>query len=284
MTMTADPKQAMVQNLFDQIRTVVEEIEVLDSKLGVSGGKLAQRNALARQILADNTTNEVNHLVTAVEKAIVRDFSDSDVSAVAAYTALNAVVDKVLGDRVRKYLATQIPDNAVSTSTLSAEEKMAAEKTRSERYEFFKTMEKMLPFYGEELPADITRPVARRGSIGPRGPEWKGADGYVFSINGSELAAGTKISTLSNNHLKSANLSTKELRDEILRQLQAQGIDLGETKNEKGEPVSYTLPDTWSVKIGEKTLSARQTSADAPDTDDEPEVEMGNSFGESDLS
>lgn len=276
MTMTENPTSSQAQATIDQMRALAAEISELDSKLGVTGGKVAQRNALARQITAENVNDDIRGFVAKIEGFIRDNFASSDTLLVAAVTTIDDALTQ-FADKARDYLDKNVPE--VATSTLTEAEKLEASNTRAARFEMFQLLKKLVPMYGAELPKDLVEnaPKASRRASGPRGPKVAGE--YIYSIDDdSPLSEKTSLSTLANNNFGKLGWSTKTLRDHIVSQLQGQGVSVGETKDSEGNVTHLTLPDTWTVEVQipkadgttmTKRLSARKVSNENVDDSDE---------------
>lgn len=276
MTMTSPVTDPQVIGLFDNLRKLSDEVKAIDNELGADvSGPVAARNKLAKELAAkytdDNVTGFVNKIVGQFDNA---QFIDSDEKRVAVLTALNEgleAIDKVVTAYLKKEVDAQ-PKTDAPTISDARKAELAAE--RSKKTGMFKCQVEMLKFYDVlELPADIEAPVARRGSIGPRGAKF--TKSYLFSFDGKPqiLTDGDGVKTnasLGNLVIKTKDAglkNTKELRDFIIEQL-------GATVSEDGKTVD--LPDTWTVTIPapvDKTLSASVVTTPAvdesPDEDDD---------------
>lgn len=288
MTITSPVTDPQVLGLFDNLRKLSDEVKAIDNELGADvSGPVAARNKLAKELAAkytdDNVTGFVNKIVAQFDNA---QFVDSDEKRAAVFTALNtglAAIEKTVNDFLKKEVDAQ-PKTDVPTISDARKTELATE--RSKKTGMFKCQVEMLKFYDvNTLPSDIEVPVARRGSIGPRGAKF--TKSYLFSFDGKPQILTDGDGVKSNASLgnlviktKDAGLNnTKELRDFIIS-------TLGATVSEDGKTVD--LPDTWSVTLPEpvgKTLSATVVTPavdESPDDDDDTDTADANGAPEED--
>ena len=289
MTMT-DITDPQVLSIIDTLRQLADQVKVIDSELGTeASGPVAARNKVANEwvtkhnisnVVEGAETNPVVKLVSQVVNALKSPAFSNDEILVATYTELSNQMSKNFGEKVKNVLQAVVdaqPKATAPTITDSRKTELASE--RSNLTNLFKLQKEMLKYISNvpvQLPSDIEEPVARRGSIGPRGAKFTKDyqlyfDGKLQQLTDSD---GDKSNaTLSNLVVKTKEAglsSTKELRDFIIEQL-------GVTPSADGKTVE--LPDTWEVTIGapvSKTLKGVATTAVSVDESEDDEDDTTN--------
>lgn len=297
MTMTQANDQVM--SILDTLRNLSTQVKTIDAELGTDvSGPIAARNKLANEYVARYNTpqivtaedgtqrdnNAFTRFITSVIKNIQDHFTESPEMQIAVYTELGNQMTKTFGDTVKNHLQKVVDSQPKQDApTISDARKAELATERSNIVNLFKLQKEMLKYLSAtpvELPSDIEEPVAKRGSVGPRGAQFTKT--YQYYINGKlqELTDSDGVksnSTLSNLVLskwaKDLNWKTKDLRDYIV----AQNNVTPDKEN------NVDLPDSWSVTLpaphADKTLSATVVAASAATVNETPDGDEDEANG-----
>lgn len=275
VTDTSPMNDPQVLSMIDNLRQLSAAIKEIDAELGVDAtGPIALRNKVAAQYIEQyGTAPEFNDFLDKVTNYL-GGMKDKPELMSAVFVALNDRVSKNFGKIVKDHLDAEVAKlPAQPTSTVSDDRKTALASERTKKVGIFKAQKEMLKFYDVlTLPTDIEEPAVRRGSIGPRGAQFTKTyqyylDGKLQQLTDSDgVKSDATLSNIGTKLKKELNWSTKELRDFIIKGLNA-------TVNEKTNEVD--LPDTWEVTLPapvNKTLKGvitTTTSVDETDDGDE---------------
>lgn len=301
----ADVQDPQVTSIIDNLRTLSDQVKMIDSELGTKKGDIALRNDIAKNLIAKFNApqmqqneageqvdaNPFNRFVSQIITNVKSHFSDSEDKQAAIYTALHNALNDEFGKTVKAHLDAEVaklPKQEEKEVSETRKTELATQRTKL--VNLFKLQKEMLKYYSPDnepiaLPSDIEEPSARKGAIGGRGD--KITRQYAFYVGDSvetlkhrtvkvdgkraEVTLGNIASTVA----KDAFLNTKALKDYIVKTL---GVSASDGSVDLGEEWTVQLPEAAGGKFLrgvdlKKTSSEVAVDESDDDDDDDDETE-----------
>ena len=301
----AEVQDPQVTSIIDNLRTLSDQVKMIDNELGTKKGDIALRNDIAKNLIAKFNApqlqqneageqvdaNPFNRFVSQIITNVKSHFSDSPDKQAAIYTALHNALNDEFGKTVKTHLDAEVAKlPKVETPEVSETRKTELATQRTKLVNLFKLQKEMLKYYSPDnepiaLPSDIEEPSARKGAIGGRGD--KITRQYAFHVGDSietlkhrtvkvdgkraEVTLGNIASTVA----KDAFINTKALKDYIVEKL---GVTASEGQVDLGEEWTVQLPEAAGGKFLrgvdlKKTSSEVAVDESDDDDDDDDETE-----------